>query len=366
MCDVDEVRAGKTFEAFPNVKRFVDFRKMFDELEKTIDAVAVSTPDHTHFHPAFWAIQRKKHLYLEKPLAHNVWQVRKLTEMAREAKVATQLGAQRHAMPNMARVVELIRAKAIGEVTEVYCWLGGSRGDWQNPDHPPTPATLKWDLWVGPARDHGYSPQFAPYNWRFFWDYGTGDAGNWGCHILDIPYWALNLKYPIKVSATPGKVDALKTPKAMSTRFEFAASEGRGPITLHWSQGSPASVLKEKGIVGKNANTVFIGSKGILTAGFGEFKLFPEAQFKDFKAPEKSIPASPGFHKEWFNACKGGPAPTCNFDYTGPMAETVLLANIAFRTGGTPFTWDAITMTAQGNDGVAPLLKEEFRKGWEI
>ncbi|CAN5451595.1 Gfo/Idh/MocA family oxidoreductase [soil metagenome] len=365
LCDVDSVRAGKVFETYPNVKRFVDFRKMFDELEKQIDAVVVSTPDHTHFHPAYWALQRGKHLYLEKPMAHNVWEVRKLTDLAREKKIATQLGNQRHAIPNMARVVELIRAKAIGDVTEVHSWIGTSRGDWKDPDHPATPATLNWDLWVGPAKDHGYSPQFAPYNWRFFWDYGTGEAGNWGCHILDIPFWALGLKYPTKVSATNAKPDPMKTPSAMATHLEFPAVGSRKAVTLHWYQGKP-SILKEKGIDEKNINNVFIGTDGILAAGFAEHKLYPVEKFKDYKAPEKSIPASPGFHKEWLAACKGGPAATCNFDYTGPMSETVLLANVAFRAGGKAFEWDATTMTAKGNDAVAPLLKEEFRKGWEI
>jgi predicted dehydrogenase len=359
LCDVDELRGGKTFAAHPSVKRFVDFRKMFDEMEKQIDAVVISTPDHTHFHPCYWSFQRGKHVYLEKPLAHNIAQVRQLTEMARAKKLATQLGNQRHAIPNMARVVELIRGKAIGEVKEVHCWIGTSRGMPKDATHPATPATLNWDLWVGPAKDHGYSPEFAPYNWRFWWDYGTGEAGNWGCHILDIPYWALNLKYPTKVSAIPEKADPLKTPKAMSTRLEFPG------VVLHWHQGKPA-ILAEKKIDDKNINTLFLGSEGMLACGFSERKLYPVEKFKDYKAPEPTIPASPGFHKEFFEAAKGGKPSTCNFDYTGPMAETVLLANIAYRTGGQAFTWDAATMTATGNDAVKPLLTEEIRKGWEV
>jgi predicted dehydrogenase len=364
LCDVDEVRAGKTFEAFPTVERFKDFRRMFDKIEKTIDAVAISTPDHTHFHPAFWAITRKKHVYLEKPLAHNVWQVRKLTEMARENKVATQLGAQRHAIPNMARVVELVRAKVIGEVTEVHSWIGSSRGDWKDPTRPAMPATLDWDLWVGPAKDHGYSPEYAPYNWRFFWDYGTGEAGNWGCHVLDVVFWSLGLKYPTKVSAADAKPHAVKTPKAMTTRFEFPALDGRGPVTLHWYQGTPP-ILKEKSIDGKDMNCLFIGKDGMLACGFNTRKLYPEEKFKDHTAPTPSIPASPGFHREWFDACQGGKPATCHFDYSGPMAETVLLANVAFRVAGA-FTWDGETLTATGNPAVPPLLKEEFRKGWEV
>lgn len=360
LCDVDSVRGGKTFAKFPQVRTFVDFRKMFDAFEKAIDAVVISTPDHTHFHPCYWAFLRGKHVYLEKPLAHNVWQVRKLTEMAREKKLVTQLGNQRHAIPNMARIAELIQAKAIGTVSEVHCWIGTSRGMPKDPLRPAKPATLDWDLWVGPAKDHGYSPAFAPYEWRFWWDYGTGEAGNWGCHILDIPYRALKLKYPTKVSAKAEKADPLKTPKAMSTRFEFP-----GSVVLHWHQGQPAIVL-EKGIDVKGINTVFFGSEGILACGFTTRKLYPAEKFKDYKAPAPTIPDSPGFHKEFFDACSGGKPATCNFGYTGPMTETVLLGNIAYRTGGLPFEWDALTMTAKGNAGAAPLMNEEFRKGWAI
>lgn len=360
LCDVDDVRGGKTFETYPTVTRFKDYRKMFDKLEKQIDALMISTPDHTHFHPCHAAFTRGKHVYLEKPLAHNISQVRILTDMAREKKLATQLGNQRHAIPNMARIAELIQAKAIGTVTEVHSWIGTSRGMPKDAPHPATPATLDWDLWVGPAKDHGYSPGFAPYEWRFWWDYGTGEAGNWGCHILDIPYRALKLKYPTKVSAKAEKADPLKTPKAMSTRFEFP-----GGVVLHWHQGQPA-IVKEKGIDAKDINTLFLGTDGMLACGFNVRKLYPEEKFKEYKAPEPTNPPSPGFHKEFFEFAKGGKPGTCNFDYTGPMAETVLLGNIAYRTGGVPFEWNATTKTAKGNDAVAPLLKEEYRKGWEV
>ncbi len=363
LCDVDTDRGGKTFAAYPTVKRFTDFRKMFDAMDKQIDAVIISTPDHMHFHPAFWSFQRGKHVYLEKPLAHNVWQVRKLTDMARVNKLATQLGAQRHAIPNMARVVELIRAKAIGEVKEVHAWIGTARGMPKDADHPPVPATLNWDLWVGPAKDHGYSKAFAPYNWRFWWDYGTGETGNWGCHILDVAFWALDLKYPTRVSATDTRPDPLKTPTKMSTRLDFPARGTRGPVALHWYQGQPA-IVKQKGIDAKNINSLFMGTDGILACGFNDRKLYPVEQFKDYTAPEVTIPKSPGFHKEWFAACQGGSPATCNFDYSGPMTETVLLANLAYRVGD--FEWDAATLTARGNPAVTPLLKEEFRKGWEI
>jgi hypothetical protein len=207
-----------------------------------------------------------------------------------------------------------------------------------------------------------YSPDYCPYKWRFWWDYGTGETGNWGCHILDIPFWALDLKYPTHVDAEGPAVDALKTPQSMHTRFQFPVSGGK-TVKLHWYHGTPA-VLKEKNLDGNGANNVFIGTEGILVCGFNTRKLYPEDTFKDYQPPAQSIPKSPGFYKEWFNAIRGGAAATCQFDYSGPMAETVLLGNVACRAGG--FDWDSSTLTCQGNANAQALIREEFRKGWEL
>lgn len=364
MCDVDDKRAGKQYDKHPGAKKFYDFRVMFDKMEKQIDAVTVATPDHTHFHPSMWALQRGKHLYCEKPMAHNVWEVRQMTDLARKNKLATQLGAQRHANTGMHRTVELIQSGAIGEVTEVYSWIGSGRGMPADPtSFPPIPDTLKWDLWLGPAPEHKYTPELCPYKWRFWWNYGTGETGNWGCHILDIPFWALGLTYPTRVDATGPKADPKKTPKGFSSEFLFPASGKRGPVKLHWMQGVP-SIVKEKGI--KGANTLFIGTKGMLSCSFGNPKLLPQEKFKDFKAPEQFIPDSPGFHNEWILAAKGAETPaTCNFDYSGPMAETVLLANIAYRAGG-GFDWDSKNLKTGTNTKAQALIREEYRKGWEI
>ena len=368
MCDVDDKRAGKAYSSNAKAKKFYDYRKMFDTMANEIDAVVISTPDHTHFHPAMLAMDLGKHVYCEKPMAHNVWQVRQMTEKAREKNLATQLGNQRHAMDNMRRVVELVRAGAIGDVTEVHSWIGGSRGMPKIPtDTPPVPDGLKWDLWLGQAPERPYHSSICPYGWRFWWDYGTGETGNWGCHILDIPFWALELDYPTSVEASGPEIHALTTPKSMATKFAFPAKGKRGPITLHWYHGSGANeALKKYDLSTRGGNTVFIGTEGQLVAGFSSHKLFPEKKFADYKRPEASIPKSPGFHREWIQACKGGEPATCNFDYTGPMAETVLLGNVAYRAGGEAFQWDAKTLTASGNSKVAQYIKEPVRKGWEV
>lgn len=362
--DVDENRAGKTLGQYPNVKRYRDYRRMLDKHGSKLDAVVISTPDHTHFHPGYAAMQLGLHVYMEKPLAHNVWETRFLTDLARKKGLATQLGTQRHAIPNMRRITELIKAGAIGPVTEVYSWVGGTRGMPEIPkDRPAIPDTLNYDLWIGPAQYRPYHPSFCPYGWRFWWDYGTGETGNWGCHILDIPFSALDLKYPTRVQASGPEVDPERTPKSMVTRLEFPARGRQPSVVLHWSHGAP-KILKEKQINTKGCNTLFIGEKGMLACGFNTRRLLPEERYTDYQAPEPSIPPSPGFYKEWIRACRGeGPA-TCHFDYGGPVTEAGLLGNVAYRVGG--FDWDAKSLTPIGNAAAVPLIREAYRSGWDI
>jgi len=367
VCDVDERRAGKAFEQFAAGGRFTDFRKMFDALEKEIDAVVVSTPDHTHFHPAWWAMERGKHVYLEKPLAHEVEEVRRLTVAAREKKLATQLGNQRHANRGLREAVAIVKSGAIGEVKEAHSWIASGRGMPKAPGEPgAVPAGLDWDLWLGPCPERPYTNGFAPYDWRFWWEFGTGETGNWGCHILDIPFWALDLVYPVHVSGSGPDPDRNRTPTAMATRLDFPARGSLPPVALHWYQGRPP-IAAEKGATDKSFNTLFLGSEGVLACGFDKWKLLPEDKFAGYqgpgKGPEPAMPPSPGFHKEWIAACRGGQPASCNFDYSGPMTESVLLANIAYRIQG-EFDWDALALEASRAD-VTTLLRREYRKGWE-
>jgi len=386
LCDVDDRTAGKAYENNPGAKKYYDFRRMFDEMEKSIDAVAVSTPDHTHYHPVMQAMRAGKHVYCEKPLAHSVQEVRNITETAAKMKVATQLGCQRHTYANMHRVVELIKSGAIGDVTEVHSWVGGSRGMPEKPtEFIDPPSTIKWDLWHGPCpTDWKFSlskalngkeePTLAPYNWRFWWDFGTGETGNWACHILDIPYWALDLKYPVKVSASGPEVDSERTPTAMHVVFDYPVRGKLPALKLYWSHttkpacyekfGIPQG-LKTKDDKNVDANNLFVGTKGMLLTGFGQHVLLPEEKFADFEYPKPFIPDSPGFHKEWVNACKGGEPATCNFAYSAPMAESAVLGNAAFRAGHQTFDWDAEKLVAKNCPEVQQLLKPEFRKGWE-
>ncbi len=367
LCDVDDRRAGSAYERFPKARKFRDFRRMFDQLESQINAVVVSTPDHTHFHPAMMAMRMGKHLYCEKPMAHSVEEARVMTKTAQAKNVVTQLGVQRHTIENIHRVVELIQAGAIGEVSEVHCWIGGDRGMPDPPtEFPPVPSHLSWDLWLGPAADRPYSPEYVPYKWRFWWDFGTGETGNWGCHTLDIPFWALGLKYPTRVDAAGPDVDPQRTPKSMATRFDFPAVDGRAAVKLHWyhaKNGPP--ILKQHGLPHQGNNTLFIGSAGMLLCGYDKRKLYPEEKFADFAEPDPTIPDSPGFHREWIEGCQGGAVPTCHFGYTGPMSETVLLGNTAYRAGG-GFDWDAERFAASGNPRVDAFLYSQYRAGWDL
>ena len=379
-CDVDDVRAGNAYERFPSAKKYLDFRKMYDELDKQIDAVVVATPDHTHYHPAMAAIRMKKHLYCEKPLAHSPAECRIITTEAEKMGIASQIGAQRHAYPNMHRVTELVKSGAIGQVKEVHAWIGGDRGMPPMPTKfPEVPSTLAWELWLGPAKTRPYSPEYCPYDWRFFRDFGTGETGNWACHILDIPYAALDLAYPVHVAATGPEVDDYRTPKSMHCTFKYPARGELPPVTLHWYHTTAVPAKKEYELANKYVDTLtkkefafpdgqgalFVGENGLLLAGFSNHVLLPVDKFADYKYPTPFVPDSPGFHKEWVDACKGGPVATCHFNYSGPMAETAILGNAAFYAGHKSFDWDVQNMVAVNCPEMEPFIKPEFYNGWK-
>lgn len=372
LCDVDQHRAAKVFDEFPSVRRFTDFRKMFDAMEREIDGVVISTPDHTHFHPAWWAMERGKHVYLEKPLAHEVEEVRLLTEMARNKGLATQLGSQRHAETGLREGVELAKSGLLGTITDVHSWISSKRGmPNPQPEVLPVPPGLDWDLWLGPTPMRPYTKGFAPYDWRFWWEFGTGETGNWGCHILDIPFWALELGHPVRVAASGPEPDPVRTPKELVSRFDFPARRSAAgaelpPVSVHWYQGRPP-ILADRGIddtMAKEKNTLFIGTAGMLLCGFDKWLLLPEREFAEVRESPRTLTPSPGFYQEWIEACRGGAPATCNFDATGPLAEAVLLANIAYRVQG-EFDWDAAAMKSSRDD-VDALLQREYRAGWQV
>lgn len=367
LCDVDDRRAKGSFERFPQAKKYRDFRKLLDEMGNQIDAVLVGTPDHIHAPAAVAAMRMGKHCYCEKPLAHTVAEVRMMIELANKNKLATQMGTQIHAGTNYRRVVELVQSGAIGPVSEVHVWHPVSYGGGDRPtDTPPVPPELDWDLWLGPAPVRPYHPCYLPGTWRSWWDFGSGGLGDFGCHYMDLPFWALKLRHPTTVETEGPPLHPERTSPGLIVRYEFPARGDLPPVKMTWYDGGKRpSFLAERKIPEWGAAVLFIGQKGMLIADYGNHKLLPEDQFAGFKRPDPTIPDSIGHHAEWFQACKTGSPTTCNFDYSGTLAEAVLLGNVAHRAGK-KLQWDHVQLKAVGCPEADPLIHKSYREGWKL
>ena len=364
--DVDDLRAAPAFEQHPRARRYRDFRKMLDEMNE-VDAVVVSTADHTHAVATAAAMRLGKHVYCEKPLTHTVHEARVIARLAKEQKVATQMGTQIHAGDNYRRVVELIQAGAIGTVREVHIWVGRSWSGGERPkETPAVPETLSWDLWLGPAAERPYHPDYVPKNWRRWWVFGGGTLGDMGCHHQDLAFWALGLRHPISIHAEGPPVHPETTPAQLTVKYQYAARGAQPPVTLTWYDGDRRpSILAEHNLPSWGAGSLFIGDKGMLQADYGKHRLFPEERFTDYKRPEPTIPKSVGHHQEWIDACKTGSPTTCNFDYAGALTEAVLLGNVAYRLGR-KIEWDAENLKATNAPEAEPLLQKQYRAGWSL
>jgi len=375
LCDVDAKRLGTAATRFPNAKTYADFRKMFDEMEKQIDAVTVSTADHTHAPASAMAMRLGKHCYCEKPLTHSVHEARVLADLAREKKLATQLGTQIHAGPNYRRAVELVQAGAIGSVQEVHVWLGANFKGPAKPvgvtqpdapkDKPPVPEYLNWDLWLGPAPIRPYHSAYAPFQWRYWWAFGNGALGDFFCHYCDLAFWALKLRYPTTVEAE-GPVHPESTARWTIAKLEFPARDNLPPVKLTWYHGGAhPEWIKEREIPTWGSAVLFIGADGMLIANYGQHQLLPEKKYADYKRPAATIPDSIGHHQEWLLACKTGSPTTCNFDYSGPLTEAALLCNVALRAGK-KLQWDATSLKAEGCPEADQYIRREYRQGWTL
>ncbi len=361
LCDVDSDRLGKAAKRYSGARTYADYRKMLDK-EKDVDAVVVSTPDHLHAFATFGALKRGKHVYCEKPLTHSVWESREVRRILKGTKLATQMGTQIHAGNNYRRVVEIVKAGVLGNVKEVHVWLGGK--PWSAGDRPkgedPIPGNLNWDLWIGPAPMRPYvNKAYHPGRWRCWWDFGGGNLGDMGCHYIDLPHWALDLRDPVKVSTEGPPVHPEGAPGWLIVTWEFPERKGRAPVKLVWYHGGkrPPDLPKWKG-----NGVLFVGEKRSMIADYSKHQVLGDG---DFERPEPSIPNSIGHHQEWIQACKTGSPTTCNFDYSGALTETVLLGNAAFRTGE-PIEWDAANMKAKNTSKAAPFIRREYRKGWSL
>lgn len=370
LCDVDWKQAAATFGKFPNAKKYRDFRKMLEAEDKNIDAVTVSTPDNTHAVAAAMAIAMGKHVYCQKPLAHDVYEVRHLTELARKYKAVTQMGIQLHAMVVIKLLVEIIKSGMIGQVRRVDLWSNKNWGGGTRPtETPPVPEHLDWDLWLGPAAERPYHPTYLPGNWRRWWDFGTGTLGDMGCHIIDPAWWALELGYPTSVEAKPGPFNNETYPEATIVRWEFPARGGLPPVVVSWYDGvnnPPRPPELEQGRRLPDQGGLYYGEKGtILAPHMDGPRLIPESKMKGFKPLAQLFPRDIDHYQEWIRACKGGPKPLANFDYSGPLTEAILLGNIA-ACAGQKLSWDGPNLKVTNVPEANKFLRREYRKGWNL
>ena len=398
LCDVDRQRlegaAGWVAPHNPKVKTFTDYRKLFDEAQREFDVVFVATPDHHHAPASMLAIKHGKHVYTEKPLAHSIYEVRRLTEEARKARVATQMGNQGMASEEHRRLCEYLWAGAIGAVREVHVWTDRPINWWpQGLSRPaytdPVPKHLDWDLWLGPAAERPYIDHwrmapaknkdeyhpdncrggrgvYHPHNWRGWWAFGTGALGDIACHAMAPAFWALKLGKPIAVEAEHSPCDGDVYPAWSIITYEFPARGALPPVKLVWYDGGkkpprPAKLGPDRQL--SDNGTLYIGETGKML----DHRIIPEEKMKQFKPPEKTIPRVASHHEDFFIACRGGRPATSNYDFAGNLAEAALVGNVAIRAGKR-IDWDAEAMEPKNcsDPEVLRVIRGEYRKGWSL
>ena len=370
--DIEKHYAEKT----PNhtCAEYEDFRVMLEK-EKSIDAVLCATPDHLHAYVSIFAMRAGKHVYCEKPLTHNIWEARTIARVAKETGLATQTGNQGHSKDGIRQTCEWISDGAIGPVREVHAWVGASR--WNKKltgrptDTPPVPGGVNWDLWLGPREERPYHPVYTPVTWRDFWAFGAGSLGDFGCHDLDAPFWALDLRDPVSVESRPaGHMNAEIGPHGQICYYRFGPRGDKPPVKVTWYDGGlqpPCPEELGEGSALPSRGVLFKGDKGLMLCGGagGDPRLLPEEKMKEYRRPAETIPRSDGHHRDWLDACKGGPAASSHFDYGAQLTELALLGVLSLRTGQ-KLSWDAANMKARRLPEADAFIKEQYRKGWEI
>ncbi len=396
ICDVDEERADGSLKSFADrfkeesgkfeaAPRFTDYRKMFDALGNKIDAVTISIPDHCHFPAGMTAMGLGKHVYIEKPLSHTVWEARELTKLAREKKVITQMGNQGHTHDGTRLLKEWVQGGVLGEVKEVVSWTNRPFfppwrepiGAFKAPDHskfiPVVPKSLNWDAWLGASAARPYDPAYLPgLKWRGWWDFGTGAFGDVACHIMDGAYWALDLGAPTSVEAMSTGATAHATPHASIVTSHFPARGTMPAVKYTWADGSLMPPLPQDLEIGRDlpaeAGTLLFGSKATVLCSFyyDTVRIIPESKMKEMATtlPAKTIPrVQGGPFAEWIRACKGGPKAGSNFEYSGPFTEAVLLSNVAIRSRRR-IEWDSAAMKVTNIPDANKFITKEYRTGW--
>lgn len=366
LCDVDDKYLLATARKFPQAKTYNDFRRLLDQ--QGIDAVVVATPDHTHAVAAVGALRSGRHVYCEKPLARTISEVRVITDTARKERRVTQIGTQIHAGDNYRRVVELVKTGAVGKIKEVHVWVSAVYGGMERPqDTPPVPENLHYDLWLGPVPARPYHPSYVPGRWRNWWAFGGGALADFGCHYMDLPHWALDLRQPLSAEPVDGPpVHPESTPRWMICRYQYPARGEQPPVELIWYHGGrKPELLSKKQAEDWGSGVLFVGEKGMLLSDYSRHVLLPEKDFASFAPPARFIEPSIGHHNEWIQACKTGGQTTCNFDYSGPLTEAALLGNVAYRLGR-KLEWDPNNLKATNCPEADPFIQHHYREGWKL
>lgn len=365
LCDIDANRLGEASKQHPQAKTYDDYRKVFDK-HKDLDGVVVSTPDHMHAFPAMMALRQGIALYCEKPLAHSVWEVRQMREAAKATSAVTQMGTQIHAGDNYRRVVEAIKGGAIGPVHRVHVWNANIVPPGQRVEKGDPPPGINYDLWIGPAPYRPFHLSHFHFNWRWWWDFGGGSLADLGCHYIDLPFWALDIGVPERVHCTKsekGHSGDNDVPNFMEVDYYFPARNNQPPVHLTWYQGGWKPAGAEEYM--KGSAILFEGAEGKLLADYGSRKIFLKNGQEAAVIPE-SIPNSIGHHKEWIEAVKNKTPTTCNFDYSGQLAETVLLGNVSHRVGNKEILWDSANLKATNCPEADQFIRREYRQGWVL
>ncbi|MFN0097931.1 MAG: Gfo/Idh/MocA family protein [Gemmatimonadaceae bacterium] len=380
LCDVDWKAAEGSFRANPKARRYKDFREMLEKERNNIDAVTVSTPDHTHAAAAMMALKMGKHVYCQKPLARTIGEVRALkAEAAKRPKVATQMGNQGHALEGIRLVREWVEAGLIGTVSRVEFWT--NRPIWPQAINRPTdahnvPPTLDWNLWIGPVEDRPYHPRYAPFNWRGWWDFGTGAMGDMACHIMDAAYWTLGLKYPSRIIPESTALFSETAPAAERITYEFPAIGNRPAVTLTWRDGSIFPPRPDGWPEDQNwpqdptGGQLWVGDKGMILAGtYAENPRLIDNKLNDeVKATPLPVkyPRTEGVYKEWIAAAKNGTQPGSDFSgYAGPMTEMILIGCLAVRMGRT-LEMDPNTGMIKNVTPPTEWVNPTYRAGWSL
>ena len=399
LCDVDDRQAVKSRASFPNAKYYKDFREMLEKERKNIDAVSVSTPDHTHAVAALAAMQLGKHVYVQKPLTHDIYEARMLTKAAKKYKVVTQMGNQGASGAGVRTTLEWYNAGLIGEAVDIWCWT--NRPIWPQGFGKPTsadpiPAELDWRLWLGPNDYEEYHKEYVPFNWRGYHSFGTGALGDMGCHIIDPAFKTVGLGYPSEVECSVVNLyEKMGTasyhpesfPAASTLKLKFPGKDGKKDVLLHWMDGGimperPEELSPEEKMGDNGGGAIIVGTKGkMMCSTYGNNpQLLPTSRTNENILPETIARVPEGHYVQWVNACIAGYGKkelSSSFDYAGPLTETILMGNLALRAwnvkddkgvfiGRKKLLWDAENMKITNFEEANQYVKREYKNNYSL